>query len=191
LGDNGLPATVNFGIMPKPKDVDTSTYTPLEIKGLQRAEDFVRIGSAYALEHATLPSTIAFTVSASPLSLLAWMGEKFLSWSDTSPSLNQILEDVTLYWLTETFPTSIYPYRQLFTPGTIGAHENPKWHINKPFGFSWFPMEIAPVPKAWVETTGNLVWWREHSSGGHFAALERPEVLLGDLLEFVEKAWVK
>jgi microsomal epoxide hydrolase len=83
----------------------------------------------------------------------------------------------------------MWPYRQLFTPGNIGAHENPEWHIRKPLGFSWFPKEIAPVPKAWVEATGNLVWFRQHDRGGHFAALERPEVLWGDFEEFVEQVW--
>jgi len=45
---------------------------------------------------------------------------------------------------------------QLFTPGNIGAHENQIWHINKPFRFSWFPYEIAPIPKAWAVTTKDL-----------------------------------
>lgn len=179
--------------MPEPENIDTKSYTLFEKRGLQRAQEFARIGSAYALEHATFPATISFAVSASPLSLLPWIAEKFLTWSDdnTTPSLDEILESVTLYYLTDTFSTAIYPYRQLFTPGNIGAHENPKWRINKPFGFSWFPKEIAPVPRTWVETTGDLVWWREHSEGGHFAALERSEALLGDLLEFVELVWIE
>ncbi|PVH81183.1 alpha/beta-hydrolase [Cadophora sp. DSE1049] len=191
--DSCVAAHLNFGIMPEPPSIDTSSYTRLEKAGLLRAQEFSRIGSAYALEHATFPSTISFTVSASPLSLLAWIAEKFLTWSDdnTTPSLDAILESVTLYYLTDTFSTAIYPYRQLFTPGNIGAHENPRWKIKKPFGFSWFPKEIAPVPRAWVETTGDLIWWREHSEGGHFAALERPDILLGDLLEFVEMVWRK
>lgn len=63
--------SVNFGIMPEPQTADPSKYTALEKTGLQRGREFHRIGSAYALEHATCPSTIAFTVSASPLSLLA------------------------------------------------------------------------------------------------------------------------
>jgi len=58
-----------------------------------------------------------------------------------------------LQWLTR---------HQLFTPGSIGAHENPAWHINKPFGFSYFPKEIAPVPQRWAATTGDLVYYREH-----------------------------
>ena len=117
------------------------------------------------------------------------IGEKFLAWTDTAPSLSTILSHVTLYHLTSTFPTSIYPYRQLFTPGVIGAHENPDWYLRKPLGFSWFPKELAPIPRAWVETTGRLVWFRRHTSGGHFAAVERPEVLLGDIEEFVAQVW--
>lgn len=96
---------------------------------------------------------------------------------------------MSLYWLTETFPRSIYPYRQLFTPGVIGAHENPEWYIKKPFGFSFFPKELAPVPQAWAATTGDLVFYREHHSGGHFAAMERPLVLLKDLEDFLAQVW--
>jgi microsomal epoxide hydrolase len=177
--------------MPEPEGINKSLITEAERVGLQRTAEFASTGSAYALLHATRPSTISFSLASSPLALLSWIGEKFLQWTDddTTPSLNTILESVTLYWFTETFPHSIYPYRELFTPGVIGAHENPKWHINKPFGFSWFPKEIAPVPKVWVETTGNLVWWKEHTRGGHFAAVEQSEVLLGDLKEFIAAVW--
>jgi microsomal epoxide hydrolase len=63
--------------------------------------------------------------------------------------------------------------------------------IKKPFGFSWFPFEIVLVPRNWVETTGTLVWWREHDVGGHFAAVEWSETLLGDLEEFLGEFWEK
>lgn len=143
--------------MPEPPNVDTTSYIPLEKTGLLRGAAFKSIGSAYALEQATFPSTIGFNASASPLALLPWIAEKFLSWSDTAtqPSLDAILESVTPYYLTDTSLK-----------------------------------EIVPVPKSWVETTGDFVWWKEHSSGGHFAALERPEVL-EDLTEFVGKVWEK
>ena len=118
------------------------------------------------------------------------IGEKFLDWTDEDPDLDVIIEAVALYWFTETFPKAIYPYRQLFTPGNIGAHENPIWHINKPFGYSWFPKEIAPIPRSWAATTGNLVFFRQHTKGGHFAALERPEVLKDDLVAFIEQVWI-
>ena len=65
------------------------------------------------------------------------------------------------------------------------------WYVNKPLGFSWFPKEITPVPRAWVETTGELVFWREHDKGGHFAAAERPKELWKDVEDFLDTDRVK
>ena len=182
---------LNFCLMPDPGNISPSEYNELEKEGLIRAQEFGRIGSAYALEHATKPSTIGLALSTNPVASLAWIGEKFLSWTDEDPSPETILESVSLYWLTNCFATSLYPYRQLFTPGNIGAHENPIWHIDKPLGFSWFPKEIAPVPKAWIATTGNLVFFRQHQRGGHVAAIEHPDVLLKDFEDFLSHVWPK
>lgn len=123
------------------------------------------------------------------------IGEKFLEWTDTDPSLDTILESVTLYWLTSSFPRAMYPYIQSGgrptskhpgdTPATGNVHADPNYFCEKPLGYSWFPKELAPVPVSWVKTTGNLVWHRSHESGGHFAAMERPDALLGDVEEFV------
>lgn len=113
------------------------------------------MGSAYAVEHATRPSTIGLALPTNPLALLAWIGEKFLEWTDDDLPLETVFADVTLYWLTDCFATTLYPHRQLFSPGVIGAHENPAWHIDNPMGFFWFPKEIAPVPRAWIAVTGN------------------------------------
>jgi microsomal epoxide hydrolase len=66
--------------MPEPAGANPTLYTDREKIGLKRAQAFKKTGSAYALEHATFPSTIGFTASASPLSLLSWIGEKFLHW---------------------------------------------------------------------------------------------------------------
>jgi hypothetical protein len=103
---------VNFSpILSPPEGLSISSLTAKEQEGLKRGEDFVEMGAAYSLEHATRPSTIGLVLGSSPVALLAWIGEKFLAWSDEDPALDKILESVTLYWLTETFPTSIYPYR--------------------------------------------------------------------------------
>jgi microsomal epoxide hydrolase len=58
-------------------------------------------------------------------------------------------------------------------------------------GYSWFPKELAPIPRSWANTTGNLVFYREHDKGGHFAALEQGEVLLRDVADFLEEFWMK
>jgi microsomal epoxide hydrolase len=90
-----------------------ASLTGKEQEGLKRGEDFVKMGSGYSLEHATRPGTIGIVLGSSPVALLAWIGEKFFAWSDQAPERETILESVTLYWLTETFPTSIYPYRMV------------------------------------------------------------------------------
>ncbi|KAH9870016.1 hypothetical protein J1614_006938 [Plenodomus biglobosus] len=165
------------------KSSESDTLTEQEQRGVQRMKDFQQINSAYAMEHGTKPSTIGLVLSSSPLAQLAWIGEKFLAWSDpsTTPSLNTILADVTLYWLTDCYPTSIYFYRE---------SKETKF-VDKPVGYSYFPYELAPVPKAWAERTGNMVFFKSHEKGGHFAALETPEVLWQDVEDFVKVAWRK
>lgn len=165
---------------------DLSNLTPIEQKALATAETFQKTGTAYAFEHGTRPSTIGLVLSSSPLALLAWIGEKFLEWSDTpSPSLDHILTNVSLYWFTQSFPRSIYPYRQMF--GT--ARMEPEY-IKKPLGFSFFPKELNPGLRRVVESSAEeVVFFGEHEGGGHFAALERPGELLGDVEEFVGRVW--
>jgi hypothetical protein len=112
------------------------------------------------------------------------IGEKFLEWTDQDPELDKILEAVSLYWLTDTFPSSVYNYRQVSfaqIPHVLspllrslalqslqkenkGGADNPNHYIPKPLGFSAFPKEIVPAPKAWAATTGNLVFYRRHEA---------------------------
>ena len=201
---------INFCIMSEPEN-PIGDMNDAERKGLARTQGFKTFNSSYALQHATKASTIGTALSGSPLALLAWVGEKFLDWSDEDLPVEQLLEDLSLYWFTNCIATSLYPYRhvstttccaigspilpmltlylQLFTPGIIGAHENPKNHITKPMGYSWFPQELAPIPRSWAATTGDLVFYRQHDKGGHFAALETPEVLLKDVEDFVAQIW--
>ncbi|KAK5102725.1 hypothetical protein LTS08_003525 [Lithohypha guttulata] len=183
---------LNFSLMERPKNLNQDlTVEEVEQRGLKRARDFGLTGSAYALEHGTRPSTIGFTLDSSPIALLAWIGEKFITWTDTTPSLEQILDSITLYWFTHSFPRCIYPYREFHgsSAGAVYIHSDPKYHIKQPLGYSWFPQELAPMPVSWVKTTGNLVWSKRHNAGGHFAAMEKPEVLVEDVESFVKQVW--
>ncbi|KAJ9609204.1 hypothetical protein H2200_006976 [Cladophialophora chaetospira] len=165
-----------------------SSIEDVEKAGLERHNFFLHNGTGYALEHATRPSTIGFVLASSPLALLAWIGEKFMDWTDEDPSLDTILESVTLYWLTGCASSNLWSYRQFYGPNA-DSHGSKKWYINIPFGYAWFPKEINPLPKAWIETTGNLVFFRRHEKGGHFAAMEQPHELLADLEEFLKINW--
>lgn len=119
------------------------------------------------------------------------IGEKFLVWTDEDPPLDETLDNVTLYWFTESFPRAIYPYRQFFGTSPTFFHNDTSLYISKPLGYSYFPMELAPVPKSWVAKTGNLVWTRVHDDGGHFAAMERPKYFVQDMEDFIKEVWKK
>ncbi|KAJ5538459.1 hypothetical protein N7494_007938 [Penicillium frequentans] len=180
---------LNVCFMGRPVGITDDHLNDKEKLGIQRFDNFKTLGCGYMTEHGTRPSTIGHVLSASPIALLAWIGEKFLEWVDEPLSPEHILESITLYWLTETFPRSIYTYRQNFPPVPIPAPNDPRWYIKKPFGFSSFPQELAPLPRSWIETSGNLVYWGEHAKGGHFAAIEQPEALKTDLVKFVDQVW--
>ncbi|KAF2708440.1 alpha/beta-hydrolase [Pleomassaria siparia CBS 279.74] len=182
---------LNFNMMIQPKNPD-GDISATERKGLDRAEDFSERASAYAIEHGTRPATIGFVLQSSPIALFAWISEKFITWTDETPPLDDILDSVTLYWFTQSFPRCIYPYREYHgarTTSGLGPHSQPEYHFKKPFGYSYFPMELAPMPLAWVKASGDLVWYREHDRGGHFAAMEKPDVLLDDVEDFVKQVW--
>src|SRR5215469_7869587 len=96
------------------KDMPMDGVSQVEMTGLARAQAWLQGGTAYAQEHGTRPGTIGLVLSSSPLALLTWIGEKYLEWTDEDPSTEEILRTVSLYWLTDTFPRAIYPYRAFF-----------------------------------------------------------------------------
>ncbi|KAH6976248.1 Alpha/Beta hydrolase protein [Ilyonectria sp. MPI-CAGE-AT-0026] len=196
FGDTGYVAqggdvgsgVLNFCLMPQPAGISKEALTFNERAGVERMKQFSDTSIAYALEHGSRPATIGLVLGSNPLSLLAWIGEKFLEWTDVPIPLSDILASVTLYWLTDTFPRAICPYREGYGPESI-HHGTPSFNIPKPLGYSYFPKELAPVPISWVATTGNLCWSRVHKKGRHFAVLERPEALKEDLEGFISKVW--
>ncbi|KAM0753674.1 alpha/beta-hydrolase [Meredithblackwellia eburnea MCA 4105] len=179
---------LNFCQMSKPDSVGDQDVSPEEGEALAANAMFGQLGIAYAMEQGTKTSTIGLVLQSSPVGLLAWVGEKFIECSDQTPSFDVILESVSLYWFTRTIAKCFYPYREMFSGSQLG-HGNPNYRVSKPLGYSWFPKEILPSPKSWVSTTGNLVFHRAHTSGGHFAALEEPALFLEDLEAFVGQVW--
>ena len=158
---------LNFCLMSsEPQGIDPASVTASEKANLSRLVDFGTYGNAYAKEHGTKGGTIGLALSASPLALLSWIGEKYIAWTDTTPSTHEILDSVMLYWLTETFARCIYPYIELFGQGDNSTtfHSHPDYYCQKPIGYSYFPFELAPMPLAWAKTTGSIVWHRGHKA---------------------------
>lgn len=150
---------VNF--LSTPAHVDQSNLegvTAQELAQLDKFKAWRAKGSAYAMEHATRPATIGLVLSASPLALLAWVGEKLLEWADTPIPMQTILRMISLYWFTASAARNVYPYRALFSSGggDSGISET------KPLGYSAF-QDLGVVPEAWCKHIANLKFRRAHS----------------------------
>jgi pimeloyl-ACP methyl ester carboxylesterase len=141
---------------------------------------------AYGAMHRTKPQTAAFGLTDSPAGLAAWIVEKLRAWSDCDGDIerrftkDEILTNVTIYWLTATIGSSMRMYH-------ANAAIPPAQHARRvevPSGFSLFPADISRPPRAWLERTANVVRVTEPARGGHFAPFEEPELYAEDLRSF-------
>ena len=139
--------------------------------------------SGYAIVQSTRPQTLAYALTDSPVGQLAWIVEKFKEWTDPAASLPEdavdrdlILTDVSLYWLTATAGSAARIYyegaRAGARPATLPGADR----------VAVFPGDTTIRPLA--ERDHNIVHWTEFSRGGHFAAMEAPDLLVGDMRDF-------
>ncbi|RFU78910.1 epoxide hydrolase [Trichoderma arundinaceum] len=158
-----------------------------ELQEIKRTETWAQTGLAFALEHGTRPSTVGLAIASNPLALLAWTGEKLLEWVDQREPLplDTILAMVSLYWFTDTFPRSLYHAQVLQT--ILKGNPLPI-SKEKPLGYSLFPRDLALLPNAWAhQLYPNLIFFKAHNIGGHFARLEQPKLFLQDIEEFAQQ----
>jgi pimeloyl-ACP methyl ester carboxylesterase len=142
---------------------------------------------AYGHLQATRPGTLGIALTDSPAGLAAWILEKVRAWADCDGdvesrfSLDELLANVTLYWVTNTAASSVRLYREsTLTPLQLGPGER----IRVPMGFAHFPLEAPSPPRRWVERGYDVRRWTEMPRGGHFAAWEEPELLAQDIREY-------
>ncbi|MEU4689015.1 epoxide hydrolase family protein [Actinoplanes sp. NPDC023714] len=146
-----------------------------------------RDSSAYSEVHRTAPQTIGYALLDSPAGLCAWMAEKLLTWGDLTR--DQVLDQVTLYWLTGTAASSARLYAesiaQVATWMADGAATGP---VPVPMGASIFSNEVPRTSRRQAARRfPDIRYWAEHGRGGHFPALEVPELLVGDLKAFFRR----
>jgi epoxide hydrolase len=168
-----------------PDPASPEDLTEAEREALTRMEERGRTSSAYSEMHRTAPQTIGYALLDSPVGLCAWMAEKLMSWSDRPLTRDQILDQVTLYWLTGTAASSARLYAESIdtVSGWItGARTD---QVRVPVGASIFPAEVPRVSRRWAARRyPDIRYWAEHERGGHFPALEVPDLLVEDLRAF-------
>jgi pimeloyl-ACP methyl ester carboxylesterase len=178
---------VPFGhIMQKPDDP-----SPAERKLFKHNEEWLQKEGAYALIQSSKPQSLAQGLNDSPVGLAAWLVEKFRAWSDCDGDIescftkDELLTHIMIYWATESIGSSFLTY---YDYANASALTWMKEGVKKltgsskvPAAFALFPKDISQPPREWAERFFNVQRWTEMPRGGHFAAMEEPELLAQDI----------
>jgi pimeloyl-ACP methyl ester carboxylesterase len=165
-----------------------------ERTALAAIKAFQTSANGYFVEQATRPQTIGYALLDSPVALAAWMidhdtdayykiSAAFLEGrASGNLTRDNILDNVTLYWLTGTGASAARSYWEAYGPDAPGAGQAPPPDVRIPVAFTTFPGEIWRTPRSWVEKSySNVVYFNEVDKGGHFAAWEEPEIFANEL----------
>jgi pimeloyl-ACP methyl ester carboxylesterase len=158
---------------------------------LNQREKWQQAEGGYSHIQGTKPQTLSYGLNDSPAGLAAWIVEKYRTWSDCGGDVesrftkDELLTTITIYWITQTISSSTRMYyenqRQVWS---LKSGER----VQVPSGIALFPQEISRPPREWAERSYNVCRWTEMPRGGHFAALEEPELLAQDIRAFFREA---
>jgi pimeloyl-ACP methyl ester carboxylesterase len=173
---------VNLVVVGAPDKAIMNTPTEQEAKALAQYQKYLQDGSAYAAIQGTRPQTIGYALADSPVGQMAWILEKFHQWSgpdalQNSFSKDHLLDNISLYWLSNSAASSARLYWHSFAKSDLSE-------VTVPMGASLFENEIIQPSRRWAEQRfKNIQFWQENEVGGHFAAMEVPELFVKQLRE--------
>jgi pimeloyl-ACP methyl ester carboxylesterase len=179
---------IHLNMMPLRRDVprDRAAASPEEAAYLAELEEFLREETGYQWIQGTRPQTLAYGLTDSPAGLAGWIVEKLRRWTDCGGDVEKslgredILTNTTIYWVTGSINASFWPYY-------VRMHRGwplPTTRIDVPTGYAEFPAEILHPPRAWGERAFDIRRWTRMPRGGHFAALEAPDLLAEEIRAF-------
>ncbi len=168
-----------------------ATATPEELEQRTRRAEYMLNEVGYQQIQGTKPQTIGYALNDSPAGLAAWITEKFHGWTDIPQdergnvydkfTMDELLTNVSIYWFTESITSSARIYYENRNAPRIGG---PLGFVSVPTAGAVFPAEIYVTPRGWAERSYNIVRWTVMPRGGHFAAMEEPELLIDDIRAF-------
>jgi microsomal epoxide hydrolase len=175
---------LNFVIVPRPENAAAPTGE--EQQALTRMAEWARDEVAYQQIQGTRPQTLGYALEDSPAGLCAWIIEKFRAWSGGDDALStfstdRLLDNITLYWVTGTATSSTRLYWEMRRAGRDAL---PQARIEVPTGIANYPAELTRMPRAWVEHRYHVTHWVDQPRGGHFAAMQVPDLFVEDLRSF-------
>lgn len=164
-----------------------------EKAGLARTDWFQTQGYAYNTLQTTRPATAGAFLSDSPVALLAWIYEKLHDWTDDYPWTDEeVLTWVSIYVFSTAGPAAsatIYYESQNTHPEPRAHPALVAYNGRVKLGLSYFPRDLLVYPRYWGRTLGKVVFDRVHGEGGHFAAYEKPGLLVQDVRETFGRVW--
>jgi pimeloyl-ACP methyl ester carboxylesterase len=179
-----MPATVPPDVAQALADGDPAPpgLSVAERAAFDQLNKFYKLGCGYSAMMVTRPQTVGYGLTDSPVGLAAWIYDKFAAWTytDGNPerelSKDDMLDDITLYWITNTAVSSARLYWE------NNANNFNAVDVSLPAAVTVFPGEIYRAPRSWCERSyHNLIYWNEVDKGGHFAAWEQPELFSAEL----------
>jgi len=181
---------IHLNLLAVRRDPKEKAENDEEAKYLKELSLFLREETGYQWIQGTKPQTLAYGLTDSPAGLAAWIAEKFRTWTDndgrieSAVSRDELLANISLYWFTGAIGSSFWPYY---------ARAHGKWPIPEgrtvdvPVGYADFPKEILRPPRSLAARTyTDIRRWTPMKKGGHFAALEQPDALAREIVEFFE-----
>jgi epoxide hydrolase len=167
---------VNFVPVTPPPDPG-----PEDADGLERLQRWRRLESAYLRVQSLEPDALTVAQSDSPAGLAAWIVPKFRTWSERAIDRDVLLTNLMFYWAPNSTASAARIYfESAREPG--GLTRRPR--VDVPVAHASFPHEIVRPPRRWVEPHYAIARWTDMPRGGHFAALEEPQLLLDDVRAF-------
>jgi epoxide hydrolase len=170
-------ATMGFIPLGPVREEELATFTDVERARLARLGRFLSDGNGYFQIQATRPQTLAYGLADSPVGQLAWIAEKFQEWTGSPIDRDRLLTNVMMYWLTNTAGSSA----RLYYENTHAA----SWDQapgTTPTGVAVFAEDVAI--RRYAERSNYIVHWSDFDAGGHFAAMETPDLLVADVRTF-------
>ena len=184
-------AGIHINLLPLPRGLNKISNNINEEKYYKNLKKWLHYETGYQQLQGTKPFTLAHALNSSPVALCSYISEKFYSWTDNDGDLfskiniDKMLANITLYWITGCIGASFWPYY---------IRHKSHWPIDinrpilVPMGYSEFPKEIFSPPISLAQQFyKDIRFWRSHGSGGHFAAMEKPNELAEDISLFVKK----
>lgn len=175
----------------EPTALELAELTPYErertLGSWRRGQEWNREEAGYAVLQSTRPQTLAYALTDSPVGQLAWIAEKFRQWTDSrdrpedAVDRDLMLTNVMLYWLTGTAGSSARIYYERAHAAYWGTPPEPS---TAPTALAVFPEENFVALRHVAERTDTIVRWTEFDRGGHFAAMEEPDLLVADIRAF-------